>query len=251
MPASPATPHVLSDYTHIGFDLDHTLARYKLDEFSPFLFGLLRDYIVAERGWPRSLLQLQFSQADTHKALIWDGQLGNILKLSADRSVLAASHGIIVAEEGGGVENAFSKGARPRMLSAAELREAYPTPLLDFDGSAHPRWHALYTFFETPCVPLVQAMVEATDRGWLSPSSGALAGHSPSSPYGHIFPAISSAYNFHLSSPDRGEYFPAFRKNPERFLHTRPEVKQWLKELRNKGVYLFLCTNSKMDYVSG
>jgi 2-methylcitrate dehydratase PrpD len=269
--ASQQPSALLSSYTHVGFDLDHTLARYRLDAFSPFLFGLLRDFLVARRGYPaQTFARLAFREAYTHKALIFDAKLGNCIKLGADKSVLAASHGTTRlpgdkpkdAETETEAEPQGEIAAPPRMLSAADIKAAYPTPLLDFDGSRHPRWHALYTFFEMPGAPLLQAMVEATDRGLLSPE--ALVGRSlPDHPYGHIFPAISAAYEYHLSSPHRGDYFPAFRANPARFLHTRFEVAQWLRRLRGgedeaaesaapkekkPKTFVFLCTNSKMDY---
>jgi len=230
---------LLRRYGYLGFDLDHTLARYKLDAFAPFLFELLRDFLVQQRGFPSRLAQAQFDPTATHKALLWDGALGHCIKLAADRSVLAASHGCVLDES-------QPHAIVPRMLSSAEIRAAYPRPLDEFDGSRHPRFHPLYTFFEMPCAPLLQLAVEYTDRGMLSPE--ALRGSAPSSPYGHIFPSISAAYEFHLSSPTRGDYFPAFRANPERFLHKRAEVATWLQQLRAAGHFVFLATNSKLDY---
>ena len=239
--ASPSPPtSVLGRFASVGFDLDHTLIRYKLEPFTSFLYELIRDHVVAHSHYPTRIKSVPLDQNVMHKALVWDAHTGNTLKLSSTKRVLAASHGCLLDSD---------SPMQPRMLSAEAIAAAYPAPLSDFDGARHPRWFPFYTYFEMPSLPLVQMMVECTDRGLLTdPRSLVGRDVAAGQPYGHIFPALSAAFEFHLASGNQGSYFSAFRADPSRFVERRPEIAQWLRDLRESGHFVFLATNSKFDY---
>lgn len=231
---------MLGRFDAVGFDLDHTLIRYKLEPFTSFLYELIRDHVVSHSHYPAQLKSIPLDQSAMHKALVWDACTGNTLKLSSSKRVMAASHGCLLDS---------ASPLTPRMLSTEAIAVAYPAPLADFDGGRHPRWFPLYTYFEMPSLPLVQMMVECTDRGMLT-DARSLVGRDVAAgqPYGHIFPALSAAFEFHLASGNQGSYFSAFRADPSRFVERRPEIAEWLRSLRAQGHFVFLATNSKFDY---
>jgi HAD superfamily 5'-nucleotidase-like hydrolase len=238
--SSGAAPDgVLSRFSYLGFDLDHTLVRYRLEEFAQFMYDMLRSYVVEHTGYPRRILEVPFSFESQHKGLVFDAHLGHFLKLSAEKKILAAAHGY-----------------PQRMLTRAEIERDYGANavIAEFDGSRHERWHPFYTYFEMPAQLLVAQMVQATDDGLVHiPAAGALtpsqaSSPTPARPYAHLFPSLGAAFEYHLGASDRGDYFPEFEKDPGRFLRKREEVKAWLQGLRAQGKFLFLATNSRLDY---
>ncbi|XP_075059054.1 5'-nucleotidase domain-containing protein 1 isoform X3 [Mixophyes fleayi] len=84
----------LSDCDVIGFDLDHTLCRYRLQESSKLIYDSFAQYLVAEKGYTEDLLSVTTEEWDfCSKGLVLDLEEGNFLKLAADGTILRACHG--------------------------------------------------------------------------------------------------------------------------------------------------------------
>ncbi|XP_075720352.1 5'-nucleotidase domain-containing protein 1 isoform X2 [Rhinoderma darwinii] len=84
----------LSDCDVIGFDLDHTLCRYRLQESSKLIYDSFAQYLVAEKGYKEDLLSVTPEEWDfCSKGLVLDLEEGNFLKLAADGTILRACHG--------------------------------------------------------------------------------------------------------------------------------------------------------------
>ncbi|XP_013385820.1 5'-nucleotidase domain-containing protein 1 [Lingula anatina] len=84
----------LSEYDAVGFDLDHTLAKYKVPEMMSLSFDAVVQYLVKEKGYDEDLCR-PFSEDEDFctKGLIYDKIKGNFLKLDENGKILRASHG--------------------------------------------------------------------------------------------------------------------------------------------------------------
>ena len=49
----------LKRITHIGFDMDHTLIRYKTKNFEALAFELMCKKLVDKKGYPKQVLSLK------------------------------------------------------------------------------------------------------------------------------------------------------------------------------------------------
>ncbi|HLP31283.1 MAG TPA: 5'-nucleotidase domain-containing protein, partial [Geothrix sp.] len=77
----------------IGFDMDHTLARYRSPEIDELAFKKAARLLVRERGYSPWLLELGYDPAFAVRGLVLDGLRGNLLKLNRERQVVRACHG--------------------------------------------------------------------------------------------------------------------------------------------------------------
>ncbi|KAG8444649.1 hypothetical protein GDO86_009710 [Hymenochirus boettgeri] len=84
----------LSECDVIGFDLDHTLCRYRLNESHKLIYESFAKYLVSEKGYSEELLSVTPEEWDfCFKGLVLDLEEGNFLKLAPDGTILRASHG--------------------------------------------------------------------------------------------------------------------------------------------------------------
>jgi hypothetical protein len=155
-PAAPASaPFSLRGIHCIGFDMDHTLVRYKMEPFSRLVFACMRDYVVEHCGYARApLAALEYESAFASKGVIFDRRLGNFVKLDASGAVVRAQHGA-----------AF--------LSAAQIAAAYPTRFGEFCGVKTTRLFPIITAFELPVCSLIARLVVMIDARIASAHSSA------------------------------------------------------------------------------
>ena len=84
----------------VGFDMDYTLAVYKQDAVDRLSVELTLERLVAHRGYPAEVLNIQPDHEFAIRGLVVDKKLGNILKLDSHRHVGMAYHGFrALAEE--------------------------------------------------------------------------------------------------------------------------------------------------------
>ncbi|OCT80345.1 hypothetical protein XELAEV_180271521mg, partial [Xenopus laevis] len=89
-----ANSFCLSQCDVIGFDLDHTLCRYQLQESNKLIYESFAQYLVTEKGYSEELLCVSPEEWDfCSKGLVLDLEEGNFLKLAADGTILRATHG--------------------------------------------------------------------------------------------------------------------------------------------------------------
>lgn len=148
---------VLGAYGWLGFDLDHAIARYRVWP----LMRLVHDCLVtALVGFGvDATVFTPFDAAAVHKGLVCDFATGDVLLLRADGTVAAASHG----------------GAH---LSAREVEARYP-PRTPWRGTAqlreqarHESFFVLLTYFDMPCVGVLDALVTAADAAHADAAAG-------------------------------------------------------------------------------
>ena len=77
----------------VGFDLDYTLANYRVLAIDELAFGLTQRKLVEHRDYPEEILDLRFDPSFVVRGLVVDRQRGNLLKMDYHNYVRRASHG--------------------------------------------------------------------------------------------------------------------------------------------------------------
>jgi HAD superfamily 5'-nucleotidase-like hydrolase len=78
----------------IGFDMDHTLVRYDSRNFEALAHQVMIKKLIEDRGYPKSVGQLDFEFDRAIRGLVMDIDKGNILKLSRHSAIRVSYHGL-------------------------------------------------------------------------------------------------------------------------------------------------------------
>ncbi len=78
----------------LGFDMDHTLVRYKSANFEELAHNIMLKKLVSDRGYPDSILKLKFKFDRAIRGLVIDKKRGNVLKLSRHSAIRVSYHGL-------------------------------------------------------------------------------------------------------------------------------------------------------------
>ena len=220
----------------LGWDLDHTLARYNLSTFSPLVYGLVVRHLVEQQGLRcADLLSVPFQAECACRGVAFDTRTGHLIQLASDGRVTAAMHGL-------------------RHLTAADIAEAYSEPLQAIDEDK--RFLVVQTHFESCCTFLLSRVVDRADDGSLfppttKPPATTDSSAPPQSPYERLVSSLLSAFEYEFGDWQRGTYFASLRADVGRYIYSRPAVRQWLSDMRARQQQgLFLVTNSRMDYTA-
>lgn len=84
----------LKKITHIGFDMDHTLVRYKTENFETLSHQTIVKKLITNKNYPKTLESLKFDFNLAIRGLVIDRIQGNLLKLNRYGAIRAAFHGI-------------------------------------------------------------------------------------------------------------------------------------------------------------
>ena len=77
----------------IGFDMDHTIIRYKSKAFGSLSHKKAIEVLISERNYPEDLRHLDFDEKRAIQGLVIDTVCGNLLKISRYGEVKKAYHG--------------------------------------------------------------------------------------------------------------------------------------------------------------
>ncbi|MES1909510.1 MAG: hypothetical protein MHM6MM_002237 [Cercozoa sp. M6MM] len=216
----------------LGFDLDHTLVRYKVHATMELIHDCVKETLVKmskddgttdlEKRYPRSLLDDKIDHDFNLKGLVLDGLLGNFLWLREDKTVVSAVHGV-------------------DSLTREQIEEAYPRALTEVQGQRHPRYFVFLSYFEGAVPCLLRKVIAHED-------ARAKLENRPAD-YSFLTADLGAAFDANFGGFDApGRYFREFRAHPEKYLYKRPEVTQWLRSLKEQGKALFVVTNSRYEY---
>lgn len=213
----------------IGFDLDHTLIRYRLKELHELIYSLFCDYLVQTHHYHRSLLDIPYDYHFAVKALIYDSLHGNLIQLNSDGYVHTALHGL------------------HQRLTSKQIEEIYPNAFQEIEEDTSKRFLCIFTYFEQAIAYLIAHLVEMIDQKQLYDEKAKKV-----LPKGYSFflKDLFDGFEYLFDDFNRGNYFPTVRDHPEKFIYQRQDVRQWLETLREKGKRLFLATNSRLDYTN-
>ncbi|BFF98358.1 5'-nucleotidase domain-containing protein 1 [Drosophila madeirensis] len=228
----------LKDYDIIGFDLDGTLLRYDLTNMSALIYDVLKRYLVENKGYSATLLELPMDLDFLQKGLFLDGPRGNILKLSSEAQILRATHGTRQLSD---QEIVAIYGPERQWAITTSF---YKDPLSTWNGAASEQMRSLLDYFDMPSALVFAQAVDVVDKQsgsqpeeyevWRDLQAGLM----------HIF----SRDHF---SNDTSLYFKGMREDtPKYVLCTDSCVLEWLSALRKSGKKLFLLTGSNIDFAN-
>nr|XP_056712191.1 5'-nucleotidase domain-containing protein 1 [Euleptes europaea] len=254
----------LADCEAVGFDLDHTLCRYRLRESSQELtpaiirsrrsydtkgyisgnvtfcvnssfplnlqlvYASFAQYMVTEKGYDKELLDVPLESWDfCCKGLVLDMEDGNFLKLAQDGTVLRASHGT-------------------KHMTSEEILEKYGRKewrhFKTMNGmvSRSAKYYVYDNYFDLPGALLCARIVDSLNHNSASQKFNF---------WKDMVAAIQHNYKTSAFKENCGTYFPEVKRNPEKYVQSCPEsVKKWLRKLKNSGKILLLITSSHSDY---
>jgi HAD superfamily 5'-nucleotidase-like hydrolase len=194
----------------VGYDMDYTLIHYRVDEWEGAAFRTARD-ILAVRGWPVG--DLAFDPDRFTLGLVFDLQLGNVLKATRFGYVLRAQHGTSA-------------------LTFEDQRQTYRDTVVEL---SEPRFEFMNTLFELSRAELFTQLVDIHD---VTPLPGV-------SSYADLYWQVNSALSeTHLTGTLKTEIVA----DPDRFVDLDPGIVPTLLDQQAAGKKLLLITNSDWAY---
>lgn len=196
--------------SHVGFDMDYTLAIYDQPEMDRLSIEATRQKLLG-RGYPEIILDVPQALDYPVRGLLIDKKLGHVLKMDRYKVVTKGFHGF-------------------RQLSKEELRNLYHSKKI---RPATPRYHWIDTLYALSEVALYAAIVDAFER----------AGHPID--YARVFTDIRECID---EAHRDGTILDAVRADLPRYVRRDPDLAPTLHKLRSAGKKLFLLTNSRWSY---
>lgn len=199
----------------VGFDMDYTLAQYKLEVFEKLAYEETLKKLVG-MGYPKKILDFEFDNTHMIRGLVIDKKRGNILKMDRHRYVKVAYHGF-------------------RELSSVERKKIYDVEnVIIYE---EPNFALIDTVFSLAEAFLYTQIVDYKGK------SNKLQGKT----FEEIFYEIRTCMD--LSHRD-GSIKLRVAKNPEEYIRPDAHLNAVFEELRGTGRKLFLLTNSLWDYTN-
>ena len=196
----------------IGFDMDHTLARYNKDYFENLAFKSTLSKLI-ESGYPEELALLNYRHNNVIRGLMVDKVNGNVLKVDSHKYVKEAHHGY----------QKLSKEQRHALYNSQSFNPQ------DFQS--------VDTFFG---LSEVQLFSDIVDYMRLNPGK-----------IQKSFEEIYKDLRWFIDLSHRdGSIKDEVLKNPQLFIESDKYLAKSLIRLIDAGKKLFLLTNSHFDYTN-
>ncbi len=78
---------------YIGLDMDHTLIRYNSEAFEQLSHNIMKEKLIANKGYPEIIRALPFKFDQAIRGLVIDRKKGNLLKVNRHSAIRASFHG--------------------------------------------------------------------------------------------------------------------------------------------------------------
>eukprot|EP01128_Nolandella_sp_AFSM9_P008815 TRINITY_DN5485_c0_g1_i1.p1 TRINITY_DN5485_c0_g1~~TRINITY_DN5485_c0_g1_i1.p1 ORF type:complete len:547 (-),score=96.50 TRINITY_DN5485_c0_g1_i1:78-1685(-) len=210
----------LDRITTLGFDLDFTLALYRIPAYDQLTFELLRNALVDKLGYPAALREIEFDPNFIVRGVVLDKIFGNILKLDMDGNIVVGYHGLT-------------------RLSKKQISEIYSGMMIHRDQVGH-RYVLMNTSFDIPKAYIFAVVVQHIE--------GIEDGEKPSVvQYEMLWTDVLKVTGMAHS----GSLKSVLLESPEKYTHSGDRLCQLLSRLRESGKKLFLLTNSPWYYTDG
>jgi len=196
--------------SHVGFDMDYTLAIYDQPEMDRLSIEATRKKLVL-RGYPELILDVPQALDFPVRGLLIDKKFGHVLKMDRYKVVTKGYHGF-------------------RQLSKEELRSLYQAKKI---RPATPRYHWIDTLYALSEVALYAAIVDAFERA-KRPID-----------YARVFTDIRECID---EAHRDGTILDTVLSDLPRYIRRDPDLPATLHKLRSAGKKLFLLTNSRAAY---
>jgi 5'-nucleotidase len=217
----------LEHITHIGFDMDYTLAAYVRPAFDQLQYTLICDVLVQSFGYPECIRTWQFDEGFLIRGLLLDPLQGNFVKCDAYGVILRVVHG-------------------RRRLTEDEVEAAYPAGNIA-SAQVGEEFQSMDTLYHLPIANLYADLVEYFDQSCKrSASKGRMdrPEHGQLSYFNLWQDVRAAADQIH----DRGILKNETLSGLEKYLPNDDSVYRMLRLLRHAGKRLFLLTNSEYWY---
>ncbi len=195
----------------IGFDMDHTIVRYKTKNFEEFAFHRVKEKLVELKNYPQETLDLKFDYNRFIHGLLIDKRRGNILKLNRFSKVKKAYHGTTEVD-------------------FKVVKQLYKSSSIDFSD---PNILTLDTSFAISTGCLFTMLVDLKDQGFELPD------------YATIAIEIKEVLDIVHSD---GTLKNEVKKNVNKYIEINPQITQTLEKLKRYGKKLIVITNSDYNY---
>lgn len=200
----------MSAITHVGFDMDYTLAIYDQPEMDRLSIEATVTKLVA-RGYPSLIAEIPQATEFAVRGLLIDKRFGHILKMDRYKHVTKGYHGF-------------------KELPKDELRKLYHSKKT---RPATARYHWIDTLYALSEASLYAAMVDALEK----------LGHAID--YAKVFTDIRESID---EAHRDGTILNAVMSDLPRFVKRDAELAPTLHKLRSAGKKLFVLTNSRWEY---
>jgi 5'-nucleotidase len=197
----------------VGFDMDYTLAVYRLEQMERLGFEMTAARMVEALGYPRAFLDLSYDPSFVIRGLVVDKPNGHIFKMDRYNHVSRCYRG-------------------RRLLRFDDVKPLYRDEKIHLSS---PRFHWIDTFFALPEACLFAEAVAFFDRRGEAVDTTKL--------FEDIRASIDAVHA-------DGTLKARVRLELDRFVLRDPELGPALHKLRSGGKKLFLLTNSLWDYTS-
>ncbi|MDP7032714.1 MAG: HAD-IG family 5'-nucleotidase [Gemmatimonadota bacterium] len=195
----------------IGFDLDHTLAHYRVQEVDELAFRITQKKLVEKRGYPEEVLRIPYNPLFVVRGLVIDRKRGNILKMDYHNYVTRAYHG-------------------SRLLDEADRKRIYRMRRLRLSSDAY---ISVDTLFHMPEAYLYLALVDHFESRGSTPDFEAI--------YADVRAMIDEAHA-------DGSIKQEIRADPAHYIAPDPMLGRVLAMFRDSSRKVFLLTNSEAYY---
>lgn len=204
----------LKKIRYIGFDMDHTLVRYKTSAFEELTYRVLIEKLVQQKGYPPSLLELRPQFDLAIRGLIIDRIKGNLLKVNRYGWIRKSAHGT-------------------QLIDYPSQLKIYKSVYIDLSETE--KYYAVDTAFAIPTVSLFAQLVDQKD--------GSLS---------HRLPDYETIFNDLQSVEDEAHNDESLKgivaQDLEKFIIRDEGVVQGLEKYIKHEKKLFVVTNSEYNY---
>lgn len=197
---------------YLGFDMDHTLVRYKTENFEGLAHQVMIEKLI-EKGYPQTLRTLKFSMDRAIRGLVIDKMKGNVLKLSRFSAIKGSYHGLTPID--------FRSQSRIYKSTYVDLRDS--------------NFNSVDTAFSIAFAGLFMQLVDLKDKD----EEGKLPD------YAHLAEDLTAA----LDRAHRdGSLKDRVRADLGQFIVKDPDTVAGLERYKKHDKKLFVVTNSDFSY---
>ncbi|XP_060516453.1 5'-nucleotidase domain-containing protein 1 [Cylas formicarius] len=223
-------------YDCIGFDLDNTLARYKVGAMIEMEYDILANYLVHNKQYSAKHLLKPLDHNFIIKGLIVDNENGNLLRISGDGTIIQATHGT-------------------KFLSQEEIKKFYPNfrwkatdlftenPLQTWNGPYSEKMRTLLDYYDIIAGLVFARAVDSIDEGSCDIKLYNI--------WPDLLEALQDMFDRDHFQNEKGKYFAEMKAHPEKYYYPcSPNLLSWLSSLRERGKMIFLITGSFVDFAT-
>lgn len=201
----------------VGFDMDFTLAQYN-EAFDLLAFNGAKQKLHYDLGYPKEVLDFEYSSTSFCRGLIIDIVRGNILKVDRHKYVRKATHGTIE-------------------LTSEQRKNLYQSAFSQMPTFTEDNYITIDTMFLLIDAVLFSKLVELADKS--------VTDNNVPKSYAKLYKDVRRSVD--LCHKD-GVIKETVAKDPAQYILADPRLVPMLNRIRDTGKKVFLLTNSLWGY---